>query len=99
MRSLLIGQAHPRRLALLGASFHFDGSGVSCKIQSISGDGVLLRSETTPEHNTNFPLTIRRFGTMSVRSVRTQPNGMGCSLVEKPARIEVRIGHLLLTAE
>ncbi|MDP7487580.1 MAG: hypothetical protein QF547_06030 [Alphaproteobacteria bacterium] len=92
MRSLLIEQAHPRRLALPGTSFHFNGTEITCEIQSISGDEVLVRSETAPEHNTNCPLTIGRFGAMSVRSVHTESNGMGCSLVEKPARIEVCTG-------
>ncbi len=89
---------HPRRLVLLGASFHFEGAEVICKIQNISRGGVYVRSETPLVEPTNFSLTIGRFGAMSVRAVRLETAGMGCQFLEEPADIEARIGHLLPAA-
>jgi hypothetical protein len=91
-------RAHPRRLVLLGASFHFDGAEVVCKIQNISRGGVFVRSETPLVEPADFSLTIGRFGAMSVRTKRLSESGMGCAFLEEPAEVEARIGHLLPAA-
>ena len=88
-------RAHPRRLVLLGGSFHLHGHRVVCSIQNLSLGGMFVRSDEIVPLGTPFELEIARFGTLRSRPVRIDPGGMGCTFVTEPDEVVQIIGHLL----
>ena len=88
-------RVHPRRLVMLGGSFHLDGHRVVCSIQNLSLGGMFVRSDEIVPLGTPFEIDIARFGTKRSRPVRIDPGGMGCVFVSEPDKIVQVIGHLL----